>query len=270
MIDGYNIVLCIPAGRRRYMEVLIPQLLRETGWDELQVWVNTNDADDISYLNGLPALDQRIRLLQLPAGVAANGGWTIHHFYPHCIDEDTVYIRLDDDVCWIEPGTIAKLAAVRIRNQMPFLIYPIIVNNAIVTHIWQALGKISANNYIHAQCMDNIGWKNPKFAENLHRMFLGALAQNNIDHFKFPTRAIALSRMSINCIAWLGREFAKFSGRLGSNDEEEWLSVTRPTQLGVHNLIYGDSIVAHFSFYTQRDHLDTTDILSRYKELAGV
>src|SRR5512139_2506516 len=244
MIDGYKVTVCIPAGRQRYMEVLIPQILREEGWDELQIWVNTDNAADVTYLNSLPLLDHRIRLLHLPDGVLARGGWTIHNFYPYYIDDDTVYIPFDDDVCWIEPGTIKSLESGRVKHQIPFLIYPVIVNNAIITHIWQALGRIDVNKYIYADCTDEIGWRNPKFAEKLHRIFLKSLKENKIGRFKFPTRPIALSRMSINCISWLGKEFAKFDGRLASDNEEEWLSVTRPTQLGTYNLIFGNAIVA--------------------------
>ena len=270
MIDNHRVSIVIPAGRRRYMELLIPQLLREKGWDELQVWVNTDVPGDLAYLSGLPALDPRIRLLSLPEGVAPEGALTIHHFFPNCIDENTVYIRTDDDIVYIEPGAIAKLARFRIRHPRPFLVFPVIVNNAIITHILQVLGRIKVDKYVKASCTDPVGWKNPQFAENLHRIFLKLIEDNEIGRFKFTNRPIALSRMSINCIAWLGSEFAKFGGVLGSIHEEEWLSVVKPTDLGVPNAIYGDVIVSHFAFYKQRAHLDQTDILDKYRELIAV
>jgi hypothetical protein len=270
VIDDHRLCLTIPAGRRRYLELLIPQLLRERGWDELQIWVNTARPDDLAYLDGLPALDPRIRLLHLPPGVEPDGPSTICHFFPNCIDGGTVYIRFDDDICYVEPGMVEKLAAFRIAQPKPFLIFPVIVNNAIISHILQGLGRIEARRYIEAQCMDEIGWRDPKFAESLHRNFLKALSDDKIDRFKFATRPIAMSRMSINCIAWRGEEFAKFEGRLGFTHEEEWLSVTRPTQLASFNLIYGRAVVAHFSFYTQREYLDRTDLLEQYRLAAGV
>lgn len=270
MIDGRKICLTIPAGRQRYMELLVPQLLREEGWDELQIWVNTADPADRAYLESLPARDPRIRLIELPAGVKPDGGPTIHHFYPHCIESGTVYIRLDDDVCYVEPGAIARIARFRIANPKAFVVFPIIINNAIVTHVLQVLGRITHPKYIRAQCMERTAWHNPDFAETLHRTFLRALEEGDLDRFRFTSRPIALSRMSINCISWLGEEFAKFDGRMNTYDEEEWLSVVRPTQLGGYNLICGDAIVAHFSFYTQREHLDQTDILNQYRRLAGL
>jgi hypothetical protein len=270
MIDGHHICLTIPAGRRRYLDLLIPQLLREQGWDELQIWVNTTRPEDLAYIDGLPSLDPRIRLVQLPDGIAPDGPSTIFHFFPNCIEPGTVYIRFDDDICYVEPGTVEKLARFRLARRQPFLIFPVIVNNAIISHILQGLGRFRLKKYIEAQCMDEIGWGDPKFAEFLHGRFLQALRNKNIDRFKFPTRPIALSRMSINCIAWLGEEFAKFDGKLGFTHEEEWLSVTRPTQLGSYNLIYGHTVVAHFAFYTQREYLDGTDLLEQYRQAAGV
>ena len=57
MIDDHKVTIVIPAGRRRYLELLIPQILAQEGWDELQVWLNTKEPDDIAYISGLPALD---------------------------------------------------------------------------------------------------------------------------------------------------------------------------------------------------------------------
>jgi hypothetical protein len=55
----------------------------------------------------------------------------------------------------------------------------------------------------------------------------------------------------------------KFGG-IVPGDDEEWLSVIKPTELGVDNCINGDAIVVHFAFYTQRKQLDELNILNRY------
>lgn len=270
MIENHKVTIVIPAGRRRYMELLIPQILREDGWDELQVWLNTRVPDDIAYICGLPALDERIRVVRLPDGMEPNSVRTIHRFFPNCLEEGTVYIRFDDDICYIEPGTVRKLAAFRIQHREPFLIYPVIINNAFISHTYQALGRIRAPKYITTHCMDDVGWKDAKFAEKTHRTFLSFLEKGDIERFKLPTRIISGCRVSINCIAWLGEEFARFNGELGMSDEEEWLSVTRPTQIAGYNMLYGETIVAHFAFYPQREYLDETDLLERYRKVLGL
>jgi hypothetical protein len=264
---GYKVSLVIPAGRQRYLELLIPNILKQDGWDELKIWINTTNPQDLNYIERLPNLDKRISLCRPPL-YPPNGNRTIGQFFKDCISPDTVYIRFDDDICFIEPGLIKKLAKFRADDPEPFLVSPIVINNAIISYIFQVLGKLSFPKLLTANCLDDTAWKNPAFAEQLHRLFLAVLAENNLGHFKFSSRPIAINRFSINCISWLGSEFQKFEGIVPYGaDEEEFLSVTKPTQLGRFNYIFGEGVVSHFSFFTQREHLDQTDILAMYKDL---
>ena len=50
-MTDYLVCLVIPAGRKKYLEVLIPQLLQQEGWHELQIWENTLNADDLQFIN---------------------------------------------------------------------------------------------------------------------------------------------------------------------------------------------------------------------------
>lgn len=264
---GYKVQIVVPAGRQRYLELLIPSILQQDGWDELKIWVNTTDLRDLHYIGSLPNLDKRISLSRPPL-YRPNGSQTIGQFFQDCISPDTIYIRFDDDICFIERDLIKNLAKFRADNPEPFLIFPVIINNAIISYILQVLGKLFHPTQLTPNCLDAIAWKDPDFAEKLHRLFLAALAKNNMDHFKFPSRPIAINRFSINCISWLGSEFKIFDGRVPFTDEEVFLSVTRPTQLGRFNYIFGEGVVSHFAFFTQREHLDKTNILQLYKELS--
>jgi hypothetical protein len=261
---GYKISLVIPAGRRRYLELLIPQILKQEGWDDLSIWINTTDPGDLAYLQLLPALDSRISLV-LPPTYRPDGAKTIAQFFPLCTSPDTLYIRFDDDICFLEKGVIPRIARYRAAHPDPFLVSPVVINNAIVTYILQVLGRLSYPTYLTANCLDPIAWNNPAFAEELHRTFLSLLQKGQIDYFKFPGRPVAINRFSINCISWLGSDFQKFKGYVSADHgEEEYLSVIKPTQLGKANYIMGDCIVSHFAFFTQREYLDKTDILDSY------
>ena len=265
----YKVQLVIPAGRKRYMDVLVPQILKQPGWDELRIWVNTRNEDDLRYLDGLPRIDNRISLA-LPREHQPDGNKTIGQFFKDCIASDTLYIRLDDDICYLEPGAIERLAQYRATHEDPFLVSPIVINNALFSYIFQVLGKIRLDARLTANCLDPLAWRNPGFAESIHNLFLSAVSENKIDHFKFTSRPIAINRFSINCISWLGSEFKKFGGSVPyGEDEEEFLSVTKPTQLGKPNHFFGECVVAHFAYYTQREYLDKTDILERYKALCA-
>lgn len=52
------------------------------------------------------------------------------------------------------------------------------------------------------------------------------------------------------------------------DDEEQNITVTIPKKINKYVAICGEALVAHFSFYTQRKHLDSTDILEKYEALA--
>jgi hypothetical protein len=264
---NYKVCLVIPAGRERYLRVLIPQLLKQEGWDSLKLWVNTKDSNDLQYIQTLPSLDSRICLESAPK-FEPDGFKTIGQFFANCVSPDTVYIRFDDDICFVEKDLVQNLARFRWENKEPFLISPIIINNALCACILQVLGKIRYPYVIYANCWDRIGWRDPVFAERFHQYFLQKSREGKIDHFKFQNRPIAISRYSINCISWLGEEFAKFDGAVPFGDEEQFLSVTKPTQLGKINMFWGEKIAAHFSFYSQREHLDSTTILEEYRKFS--
>ena len=76
-------------------------------------------------------------------------------------------------------------------------------------------------------------------------------------------------RISINCFSWLGEEFKKFGGIVGL-DDEVWLTLIKPVELNKKNAIYGNGYCSHFAFCAQRQYMDSTDILEKYRKLVGL
>src|SRR5689334_19608767 len=114
MFQGYRVVCVTPAGRRRYMKLLVPQVLASPIVDRYDVWLNTNTAGDLAFLRQLPELDRtrpdRVRLIAQPDNLLP--GWdAIAGFHRLAQDADTIYVRLDDDVVWLEPGFFETLLA---------------------------------------------------------------------------------------------------------------------------------------------------------------
>ncbi|HEY1383939.1 MAG TPA: hypothetical protein VGF43_10010 [Dongiaceae bacterium] len=272
MFQGYRVVCVTPAGRRRYMKLLVPQILASPIVDRYDVCVNTEDAGDLAFLRRLPELDparpERVRLVAQPDNLAPDWG-AIAGFHRLALDEDTIYIRLDDDVVWLEPGFFETLLTFRIANPRYFLVMPLIINNAVCTHLLWTLGKITSSRFVGAACMDPVGWRDPKFAIKLHGLFLDLLGRGEAARLHCGAHEIAMNRFSINAICWFGRDFASFGGLVGDAEEEE-LSNLIPTRLGRSNCFCTDTIAAHFAFYVQRRALDRTDILGAYaRQLAG-
>ena len=112
--------------------------------------------------------------------------------------------------------------------------------------------------------MCDIGWKDPYFAENVHLDFLSKYKNQT---FYIPNCYINNDeRVSINVISWRGDEFSKFGG-IVHGDEEHWLSVIKPQSINKFNKIIGNTLFVHYAFFTQRDYLDTTNILNEYKTI---
>jgi hypothetical protein len=199
-----------------------------------------------------------------------NGNFSIYKFFENTKRDDTIYIRLDDDIVYLSPNFIKEL--VTKRQEMPeyLFIYPNIINNAIISHIHQSHGLIQFNENAGYECMDNIGWKNPQFCESVHRSFLNDL-NNKLENW---TKSFNLwicnryERVSINCICWFGRDMKKI-GQV-EIDEEQFLSVNICRRLGRFNAIVGSPVCAHFAFFTQRDYIEgSTNILEQYKTLSN-
>jgi hypothetical protein len=119
--------------------------------------------------------------------------------------------------------------------------------------------------------MDDVGWKDGKFAEAVHNAFIDSIKTNTVDKWKssFTTHTpVNYERVSINCLAWFGKDLEELYKDIPT-DEEQNISVEIPKKLQKPNLILNYPICAHFAFYTQRPHLeDNTTILQQYKALA--
>ena len=283
MLDGKRVVVVTPAGRRRYMAILVRHVLRLCPVvDEYRVWVNTSVPEDIEYLESLPAQCPPgfLTLERLPPGAGGvQGNASICHFFRNCTDENTVYVRFDDDiVCIDDLDAFTAFVRFRISNPEPFLVYANILNNAVISFIHQRVGTLGLGDYeVAYHCTESLGWSSPECAAALHAEVLPALettAVNGLESFRLPGFEPVFAdyeRVSINCISWLGSDFASFGGEVGC-DEELWLSCTKPAESGRPNAMFGGFVVVHFAFHTQRAHLESpgSRVLHRYAALAGI
>jgi hypothetical protein len=223
-------------------------------------------ADNQSVIKYQPLFLQKVWtgvLVNQPEGII-NGNRSINAFFTKCLDEDAIYIRLDDDIVWIEPEFFEKMVKFRVENPDYFIVSPLVINNALSTYLMQVTGKIQLNHYYRAACMENTLWKSGDFAFQLHEWFIRTkLLTNSFHELYCGKHPIAMNRFSINSIVWFGKDFKQFNG-IVLMDEEEYVSVFKPTELGLSNCINGDAVIVHFAFFTQRDRLDKTNILGQY------
>lgn len=264
MYQNYKVVVNTAAGRRRYMQYLIPYVLSSEIVDRYDLWINTMNCQDIAFFKEISKKYPKLNLIWQPDG-EVNGNKSINAFYKKCIDEDTIYFKLDDDIIWMENGLIEKMIKFRLDNPQYFLVTPLVINNSLTTYLFQVNNKIQLQTYYKSSASHEILWKSGKFALDLHNWFLNNyLLQNKIDCLHLGgAKPMGMTRFSINAILWFGKEMKKFNG-IVPGDDEEFLSCIYPTKQGLANCWNGDAIVSHFAFFTQREFLDKEHILERY------
>jgi hypothetical protein len=271
-------IVVTPAGRRAYMDLLAANLeAQRAAFDEWHLWLNTADAADVAFCKELSAQKDWVKTIELPNGIVPSGdGCSIHHFFPiDARDPDALYIRIDDDVVWLSNGFVGAMfdEVACMDRSKHFLMHSATVNNAVMSWLFQRRGLLPHSPRVGYTCMDDVGWRDAGFAVAVHDAFVTDLRRGEGGRWKFD-RWVLLDneRVSINCIAWHGADFDAFGGRVGA-DEEEWLSVQKPRELGKTNVVWGGAVCVHFAFFTQRGHMQNTGIearlLGEYRSLIG-
>ena len=266
MYKGYKIVVNTAAGRRRYMQYLFPFIVSSDIVDRYDIWINTHNGADIEFFKQIAKQYPIVNLVWQPDGIV-NGNSTINAFYKTCIEPDTIYFKLDDDIVWMEPGLIEKMVAFRIDNPKYFLVSPLVINNSLSTYLLQLHDKIQLDQYYNSSASHPVLWESGKFASELHNWFIeNYLKTSKWDELHIGKKEMGMTRFSINSILWFGDEMRRFKG-LVPGDDEEFLSCIYPTKNGMSNAWNGDAIVSHFAFFTQREQLDKQRILERYGDI---
>ena len=266
-----RLVVVTPAGRKRYLRLLAHHVLSSPVVDEWQLWDNCRNESDRRYLHELAESDTRCKLKTLPG---ADGGWSIiGDFFRFCDDSEALYLRLDDDVVFIEPDFFPKFVdKANAARGKAFWFSPLVINNAVCNWLLKYFSRVDIKGPLTCQAMCPYSWAHASFPAALHPVFADAVRQGRMDDFRVPDRDVRLSRFSINALGFFGDDKAALGDAFYApeGNEEEWLSAVLPARLDRPGRIFGDLIVAHFSYYTQERTLLATTLLEAYYALAGV
>jgi hypothetical protein len=281
---GYKVVCFTPSGRKRVQSILLDNLSRFTDIiDSYQIWMNTGDnqEEDKKWLESLPdtygdwielhylELNQyKIKPIQMRTGL----------FYAHnTVDEDTIYIRFDDDIVFIADDFFVNILDFRIDYPDYFLVMANIINNSVTSYIQQMVLKTIPDTYgpLENFCMDPVSWGSGPFAAMIHNTLIKSIELNDVDKFYFDHADLNdATRFSISCFCFFGKDFDEFGGIIGQRragvirfDEEIYLTEVYPVLNDKLNTICGNAVVAHYSFMRQRPYLDKTDILDTYRAI---
>lgn len=292
MIDGHRVIAWTPFGRERSVSVLFEYLRREYERrivDEYWLFMNTDlvgQESDIQYAYTLAALHPWVKIVERPDGMPfrtpkqRNTGLC----YRYMTDPDAVYVRLDDDIVYVHEDAISRLATAKWEMRPTMCCHAMMWNNAITSWFAQQVGVIPAagekadDGYVWPAvggpyCMDPVGWASGDFAVHIHERLLDWVEAGEPERaFLYQDMPLRLGeQFSVSAFASLGADYASLPqpGVLEPDEEEHWHTVHRPVQIGSPNIIIGNALVSHLTFGPQQRAVFSTDILDRYRALAG-
>ncbi|REK06809.1 MAG: hypothetical protein DWQ37_22475 [Planctomycetota bacterium] len=262
-----------PYGRRRYVEILVRYLLGLRDLiDEHHFWINTDCPEDVQYARDLAAAyPDFFRLVHDSSRYSRKSAVPrICWFWQKCDEDHTLYLKLDDDLVWIDDGAIERLLQFRLDHPQYLTVFPNTVNNSLCSHLHQKQGLLADTPAVEYECLGDVSWRRWRTAHAAHETFFDLRAAGELHKFHFDTWELTdYERFSINAMCWLGRDLAEPARRF-ADDDEAWVTEHVPRETGRTTAIVGDALVAHFAYAPQRGGLETyTDVLARYRALAA-
>lgn len=246
--------------------------------DEVCVWVNTWNEEDLRYIATLPKhYGPWVKLVEKPTD-NRDLYTNIFRFWVDCTEKDTIYFRLDDDIVYLHPGYFEDMVRFRLEHPEYFLVLPQIWHNGLVNYFNQRSYKVLGfdNGYTEYVYNDATSILNSVFAKYVHEVLLFHIGAGRTDELLWPKPfELELGQLiSISSFCFFGEDFASFGGRVGigeredAQEEERILAHVLPIKLGRTNVIYGRTLASHFAFSAQRQGLEQTDLLPRYYRVA--
>lgn len=285
----YKVVIVTPAGREEYLSFFkkfIYKKMEDGLVDIWQLWQNTVKQSDIDYLASMEAENSKVIRCFLPGGELVptynncDPMRSFEFFNRDAQSDDSIYIRFDDDIVWVEEGAIEKMCIARIEHPEAYLIYPNVINSTTVSQWHQDIGAIGKEagdlsvmgslfpnpedpNHIY---LNDFAYTDPGFIDLIHDTFKSRYAEGTLSAYYLPSRLLdKYERFSICSVCFFGKDHIHVDPL-----EEQSLAWEGPEKAGRPVWFCGDALVVHFSYHTQVDHLraDRPDLLEFYKNLA--
>jgi hypothetical protein len=256
----YKVVVVTPAGRERYLDIFKNYVYRKMDEglvDWWQLWQNTVDKNDIKYLELMERENPKVKRYFIPnikPTYETCDPLRSCEFFKNCWDDDTIYVRFDDDIVFVEEGALEKILIARIKHPDAFLIYPNVINSTVTTAWHQKNGSLGKEaGECNGEYLHEFAYADSGLIELIHQTFQKRYKEGTLDAYYLPSRSFDnYQHFSICSIAWWGKDKLD-----PSTLEEEWLAWKEPERLKRPVWFCGDALVVHYSYHTQREFMNT-------------
>lgn len=284
MIEGKRVVAWTPYGREKTVSLLAEYLRRDHDRGIVDEWWLCENTDpeqqsDVMYMYKLVMankgfISRKTRPADCPRlyPKQRNTGY----FYRYMTDVDTVFVRLDDDIVYVHEDAIERLVRHRLEAEVGVATFPVMWNNAIITYFLQNAGIVPKEwGEAKMYCMDPVGWADGQFAVKMHDMLLTAVESGDPAQieklFLYHDMQLPVGmQFSVSTFASLGSMYAGLAqpGVLVPDEEESWHTIHQPRKIGQPNVVHGNALVSHYTFFPQKAIVEASDTLARYRALA--
>lgn len=242
---------------RKFLQTMVWHLVAQKRRNEFDEWIifkTRNDANDDRYLDAVRGVHHWITVED--RNVQADRSLDIARSTTRA---DTIYVKLDQTVVYMENGFVRTLVEARIRNPEHFMVVPNVVNHGYVAFIYKRNGVFDAP----------LGYDDldAETAKRMHEAFLADLEKNSIARW---TRAFShyvkedSGPVSLPAAAYFGADFADFviDGGVGV---DEYLTSVVPQRKERRVLFVGSPLCVNYAANgSQLAALEGTDIHKRY------
>ena len=279
-----KVVLLIWYGREEYVRILRPYLLRETtmyGGVADEIWLSMSTywfwPDDYDVGMEWAANHPVVKTLcskRLRKGCKA--GRHDSEVWEELLqnNQDTLFVRIDDDVMYIHQGAVTSLVAHKLFHRSEaFRLHGVAVGNVInhcqLSHLHQAIGAFTPPaalkqfQYYH----NHFSWANMTFAQ--HESFFRHQQAGTLHKYMYPVwdmNACACDRpqkgmeqCNNGWYRWCMNFFVVGGGTLQGarvvapdNREETWISAYNPRHMQLRSESVGAALLVHFSYWATR------------------
>ena len=280
-------------GRRRHIEILLKYLeanVKENGGilDKIVFAVKTYNREDLSLLASIMKRNKTyIQRKQFTVNKSYGEVYGMVH-------DDDLMFKIDDDICFIANGTFERMIY-EYLNQNRMYLSANVVNHPLLSYVHARLrailpfkdvrinGTLKFVKLEDGTEIDQIfpyysydayskWWSEPKAAAAAHESLIYHVRHDQLHVYDFNLwdfHSANYSRWSINFFLTRGKYVNKIRQWFPDfDDDEKLISETIPRNKKKHVYALGKAVVAHFSYSPQRDYLEGTNLLAKYKDLA--
>ena len=221
-------------------------------FNEWHLWINTQDQDTLNYCRYLSSNYHWIREIHREWGMHI-GSQRICKFFNYTNDPNTIYIKINDSIVWLEHDFISKLVNFRKKHKDYLLVYPNVVNSGICDYIHSRLGATHHDLQYSSDCLDG------KDSIRKH-ILLNFVQTREQPQWKFSLWILRNHEIiSTDCVCWYGDEWVKSV----DINVDDWINVYVPTMKSKVNCIYGYALCCNFKFNDKTHDKQILELVTR-------